>query len=56
MQVVFCLKSFFTSVPILRIVDLDEYFVVCMDSYKEGLEGVLSHNGHVVCYESRKLK
>jgi hypothetical protein len=29
---------------------------VCTDASKEGLGGVLSQNGHVVCYESRKLK
>jgi hypothetical protein len=50
------LKSLLTSVPILRIVDPDADFVVCMDACKEGLGGVLSQNGHVVCYESRKLK
>jgi hypothetical protein len=27
-----------------------------MDTYKEGIGGVLSQNGFVVCYESRKLK
>jgi hypothetical protein len=26
------LKSLLTRVPIFRIVDLDEYFVVCMDA------------------------
>jgi hypothetical protein len=50
------LKSLFTSVPILRIIDLDEDFIVCTYSYKEGLGGVLSQNGHVICYELRKLK
>jgi hypothetical protein len=50
------LKSLLTSAPILRIVDSDEDFVVCMDACKEGLDGVLSQNGHVICYESRKLK
>jgi hypothetical protein len=29
---------------------------VCTDACKEGLGGVLSQNGFVVCYESRKLK
>jgi hypothetical protein len=43
-------------VPILKIVDPNADFVVCMDTCKEGLAGVLSQNGHVVCYESRKLK
>jgi hypothetical protein len=45
-----------TSKPILRIVDPTKDFVVCMDACKEGLGGVLSQNGHVVCYKSRKLK
>jgi hypothetical protein len=30
--------------------------VVCTDVYKEGLGGVLSQSGFVVCYESRNLK
>jgi hypothetical protein len=50
------LKSLLTSAPILRIVDPDVDFVVCMDACKEGLSGVLSQNGHVVCYKSRKFK
>jgi hypothetical protein len=50
------LQSLLTTVPILRITDSDEDFVVCTDACKEGLGGVLSQNGHVVCYESRKLK
>jgi hypothetical protein len=45
-----------TSAPILRIVDPDTDFVVWMDAYKEGLGGVPSQNGHVVCYKSRNLK
>jgi hypothetical protein len=40
----------------LGIVDPNEDFIVCIDACKEGLVGVLSQNGHVVCYESRKLK
>jgi hypothetical protein len=50
------LKSLLTSAPILRIVDSDADFIVCTNACKEGLGGVLSHNGHVVCYKSRKLK
>ena len=50
------MKSLLTSAPILKIVDANVYFVVCIDACKEGLGGVLSQNGHVVCYESRKLK
>jgi hypothetical protein len=50
------LKKFLTSAPILRIIDPNEDFIVCIDACKEGLGGVLSQNGFVVCYESRKLK
>jgi hypothetical protein len=40
----------------LRIADPNVDFVVCTYACKEGLGGVLSHNGFVICYESRKLK
>jgi hypothetical protein len=50
------LKSLLKSAQILRIVDPNEDCVVCMDSYKEEICGFLIYNGHVVCYESRKLK
>jgi hypothetical protein len=50
------LKQLLTSAPILRIADPNKYFVVCTDACKEGLGGVLSQNGFVICYESRKLK
>jgi hypothetical protein len=40
----------------MRIVDPNEDFIVCRDASKEGLGGVLSQNGFVVCYESRKFK
>jgi hypothetical protein len=50
------LKKLLTSAPILSIVDPNEDCMVCMDACKEGLGGVLSKNGYVVCYESRKLK
>jgi hypothetical protein len=50
------LKNLLTSDPILRIYDPNEQFIVCTDACKEGLGGVLSQNGYVVCYESRKLK
>jgi len=45
-----------TSAPIVNIVDPIEDFVVCNNACKEGLGGVLTQNGHVVCYESIKLK
>jgi hypothetical protein len=44
------------SSPILRIVDTNEYFVVFTDACKEGLGGVLRHNGFIIFYESRKMK
>jgi hypothetical protein len=50
------LKQLLTSAPILRIADPNEDFVVCTDACKEGLEGVLSQNGFVICYESMNLK
>jgi hypothetical protein len=49
-------KDILTCAPILKIVDPDEYFVVCIDACKEDLGGVLTQEDHVVCYESRKLK
>jgi hypothetical protein len=49
------LKQLLTSVPILRIAYPNEDFIVCTDACK-GLGGVLSQNGFVISYESRKLK
>jgi hypothetical protein len=40
----------------MKIADLNEYFVACTNACKEGLGGVLSHNGFVICFKSRKLK
>jgi hypothetical protein len=50
------LKKLLTSVPILRIADPNEDFIVCTYACKEGLGGVVNQNGFFVCYESRKLK
>jgi hypothetical protein len=50
------LKQLLTSAPILGIVDPNEYFIVCIDTCKEGLGGFLIQNGFVICYESKKLK
>ena len=50
------LKHLLTTTPILRIVDLNKDFVVCTDASKDGLGGVLTQEGHLFCYESRKLK
>jgi hypothetical protein len=50
------LKQLLTSAPILKIADPNKDYVVCTDACKEGLGGVLSQEGFVFCYESRKLK
>jgi hypothetical protein len=50
------LKYLLTSAPILNIASPDEDFVVCTDACKEGIGGLLTQNGHVIWYESRKLK
>ena len=50
------LKTLLTSAPILRIVDPNKEFVVCTDACNDGLGGVLTQEGHVIAYESRKLK
>ena len=50
------LKELLTSAPVLRIADPNESFVVCTDACKEGLGGLLTQNGHVIRYESKKLK
>jgi hypothetical protein len=39
----------------MKIVDPSNDFLVCKDSCKEGLGGVLMKEGHVICYMSRKL-
>jgi hypothetical protein len=50
------LKELLTSAPVLNIVDPNENFVVCTYECKEGLGGVLTQNGHVIGYESIKIK
>jgi hypothetical protein len=45
-----------TIAPILRIAYTNDDFLVCMDARKEGLRGVLSQNGFIICYESTNLK
>jgi hypothetical protein len=50
------LKELLTSAPVLKIADPNEFFLVCTYACKEGIGGVLMQNGHVIGYESRKLK
>jgi hypothetical protein len=40
----------------LKVADPDKDFTVCVDASKEGLGGVLTQEGHMICYESQKLK
>ena len=44
------------TAPILKIIDPNKYFVVRTDVCNEDLGGVLTQEGHVISYESRKLK
>jgi hypothetical protein len=44
------------NAPILKIANPNKDYVVCTDACKDGLGGVLSQEGFVVSYESRKLK
>ena len=50
------LKILLTMAPILKVVDPYKDYIVCIVASKQGLGGVLSQEGHVVCYEPRKLK
>ena len=50
------LKELIMTVPILKVVDPEKYFTVCVDASKEGLGGVLTQEEHAIFYESRKLK
>jgi hypothetical protein len=45
-----------TSTPILKVADPNKDFTVCVDASREGLSGVLTKEGHMICYESQKLK
>jgi hypothetical protein len=50
------LKDLLTSAPILKVAYPDEDFVMCKDACKEGLDGVIMQNGHVIFYDLGKLK
>ena len=47
------LKELLTTAPILNVENPDKEFIVCVDASKEGLGGVLTQEGHVICYESQ---
>jgi hypothetical protein len=50
------LKELLTMAPILKVAELEKDFTICVDASKEGLGGVLTQEGHVICYDSQKLK
>jgi hypothetical protein len=50
------LKELLTTVPILKVPDMDVEFLVCTDASKEGLGRVLMQDGRVIAYISRKLR
>ena len=50
------LKEMLTSAPVLKIANPERNFVVCTNACKQGIGGVLMQDGHVINYESRKLK
>ena len=45
-----------TITTILKIVDPSKYFAVCTDASKDFFGGILTQEGHVICYESIRLK
>ena len=44
------------TTPILKVPDMDEDFLVCTDTSKEGLGIVLMQYSQVITYISRKLR
>ena len=47
-------KELLTTAPILKIANPTKDCVVCTNACNEGLSGVLTQEGHVIAYESRK--
>jgi hypothetical protein len=45
------LKGLLTTAPILKVENPNKDFTICVDASKEGLGGVLTQEGHVICYE-----
>ena len=50
------LKELLTTAPILKIKYPNKDFVVCSNACNEGLGGVITQDGHIIAYKSRKLK
>ena len=49
-------KTLLTKTPILKLPDMENELLVCKESSKEGLGGVLMQHGRVITYISRKLR
>jgi hypothetical protein len=50
------LKELLTTTLILKVLDMDADFLVCIDTSKEGLGGVLMKDERVIAYILRKLR
>jgi hypothetical protein len=50
------LKELLTTTPILKVPDMDVDFLVCTNTSKEGLGGVLMQDRLVIAYILRKLR
>jgi hypothetical protein len=50
------LKDLLTTTLILKFLDMDKEFLVCIDASKEGLGRVLMQDGEVITYISWKLR
>ena len=50
------LKQISTTAPVLRVADPNKDYEVCTDASKEGVSAVLTQEGKVIAYESRKLR
>lgn len=50
------LKHLLTIAPALRVADPNQEFELCIDACKEGVGAILSQEGRVIAYESKKLK
>ena len=50
------LKELLMRASIFKIADPEKHCIVWIDACKEGIGGIPTQKGHVICYESRKLK
>lgn len=49
------LKHLLISTLLLKVVDLENEFIVSIDACQGGVGGVLMHDGKLIAYESQKL-